>query len=406
MFLFCHPTGATPARQAALALAEAGLLGEFWTCVQPPAVTVLRRLVPDRFAQQLLRRTYPAAVAPRLRAVPVRELVPVNGRRPEPRPRSASGAEAVAQALERRASARLAEGPFSGVYAYEHGAERSFRVARDRGLVRLYDVPVGYWRTARFILEEEAELAPEWARTLPPFAGSAERDARRDEELSLADIVFVASTFALQTLELAPEFPGTVVINPPGAPSIPVRSPGADGRRRPGARLRVLFVGSLGQRTGLAHLLEACERLGAGVELTLIGSRPGVACAPLEAALARHRWIARCGPERIREEMTRHDVFVLPSLFGLGGMLLEAMAMGMPVITTPHTAGPDLIDDGVQGFIVPIRSPAVMAEKLELLRADPELGRTMGEAARERAAGLTWQNYRQNLAACASSVLA
>jgi len=66
--------------------------------------------------------------------------------------------------------------------------------------------------------------------------------------------------------------------------------------------------------------------------------------------------------------MAAHDVFVFPSLFeGFGLVLLEAMAMGLPVITTPHTAGPDLIREGMEGFIVPIRHSTAIAERLEQL---------------------------------------
>ena len=71
-----------------------------------------------------------------------------------------------------------------------------------------------------------------------------------------------------------------------------------------------------------------------------------------------------------------HDVFVFPSLFeGFGLVLLEAMAMGLPMITTAHTAGPDLLEDGKEGFIVPIRSAEAIAEKLTWLSAHRETGR-------------------------------
>jgi starch synthase len=105
-------------------------------------------------------------------------------------------------------------------------------------------------------------------------------------------------------------------------------------------------------------------------------------------------------------EMAAHDVFVFPSLFeGFGLVLLEAMAMGLPIITTPHTAGPDLISDGVEGFIVPIRSSAAIAERLDLLRREPERRQAMSERARSRSREFTWEQYGRSLAACVSSVL-
>jgi glycosyltransferase involved in cell wall biosynthesis len=104
--------------------------------------------------------------------------------------------------------------------------------------------------------------------------------------------------------------------------------------------------------------------------------------------------------------MSAHDVFVFPSLFeGFGLVLLEAMARGLPIITTPNTAGPDLITDGVEGFIVPIRSASAIVEKLDLLRREPERRATMSESARTRAQEFTWQQYGHTLAGCVSSAL-
>lgn len=411
MLLFCHPTGTSQAGQAALALEDAGMLAEFWTCVHCHPPNLLRRLMPDRVARRLVRRMFPPRVAARMHAIPLRELLrPIAPRKGilhlARSGRSAFSLDAVSRALDRCAANRLLEGAFSGVYAFEHGAHQLFRIARERGLARLYDLPLGYWRAARRILMEEAERSPEWAATLPASGDSLEKGERSDAELQLAELVFVASTFALQTLDLAPDFSGSVVVNAFGAPA-PSLMLSEPPRRRPGGPLRVLFIGPLGQRAGLGYLLQACDDLGSAVELTLIGSRPSAACPPLEAALARHRWIASCAPEDMPREMGRHDVFVLPSLFeGFGTTLLDAMAIGLPVITTPHTAGPDLINDGVEGFIVPIRSPDHLAEKLEVLRNEPERRRAMGEAARERATEISWENYRQTLAVCASSVLA
>jgi glycosyltransferase involved in cell wall biosynthesis len=139
--------------------------------------------------------------------------------------------------------------------------------------------------------------------------------------------------------------------------------------------------------------------LGRGVELTVIGTPPLQRCPALENELKKVRWIPSCPHAEVLAEMAAHDVFVFPSLFeGFGLVLLEAMAMGLPIITTAHTAGPDLIDEGVEGFIVPIRSAEAIAEKLELLRSDRALSEEIGKKARARAALFTWERYEARLA--------
>ncbi len=67
------------------------------------------------------------------------------------------------------------------------------------------------------------------------------------------------------------------------------------------------------------------------------------------------------------------NVFVFPSLVeGFGLVLLEAMACSIPVITTPNTAGPDIITDGLERFIIPIRDIEALKEKLEWCYRHPQ----------------------------------
>jgi glycosyltransferase involved in cell wall biosynthesis len=312
--------------------------------------------------------------------------------------------DAVYRALDRAASRRLRSGKFNGVYAYEDGAEFCFREARRRGMRALYDLPIGYWRAAREILVEEAEREPEWAMTLSGNQDSERKTARKDAELALADVVFVASSYTRKTLEAAPGFKGTIAIVPYGSPTLPKTT--APVERPRSEKLRVLFVGSLGQRKGLSYLFAACRQLGSAVELTIIGQKPMEACPVLDRELAAVRWLPTCPHQQVLAEMEAHDVFVFPSLFeGFGLVLLEALAMGLPVITTEHTAGPDLIREGQEGFIVPIRSSAAIAEKLELLRLEPERRRDMSHRARRRAREFSWDAYGETLAACVAQAL-
>jgi starch synthase len=260
-----------------------------------------------------------------------------------------------------------------------------------------YDLPIGYWRFARRLLTEEAELQPAWAATLSGNRDSDAKLARKDEELALADTIFVASSFTRRTLEEASIARTPVHVIPYGSPPTKDKSLAGVGRHK---TLRVLFVGSLGQRKGLSYLLEAVGILGSAVELTLIGRPPVERCEPLAKALQKHRHIASLPHSSVLDQMRQHDVLVFPSLFeGFGLVLLEAMAQGLPVITTAHTAGPDLITDGVEGYIVPIRSAPALAEKLELLYSDRARLQQMGTCALRRAREVSWNNYADKMVA-------
>lgn len=411
MILFSHPTGNANVRHAALGLHRAGLLGEFWTCVNYRETPLLRRVLPRSLARQLRRRTFPSELAEVTRTFPYREL----GRLLAPRAglrslvrheRGPLSVDAVYRSLDRRVSQRLSDPRFRAVYAYEDGARESFRAATHHDQLRLYDLPIGYWRAARAILLEEAEREPEWAMTLTGNLDSPQKTARKDAELHQANLVLVASTFTLRTLEQAPDFRGSVVMIPYGAPPVDDSAPAPPRPATPPGRLRALFVGSLGQRKGLSYLFRAIRSFRGAVELTVLGSPPLTPCPALAKELAAVRWRPGCPHREVLAEMATHDVLVFPSLFeGFGLVLLEAMAMGLPVITTPHTAGPDLITDGVDGFIVPIRSVEALVGKLDLLRREPELRATMSALARARAAEFTWERYGESIAACVSSAL-
>ncbi len=409
MILVSHPTANQNVRQTALALAEAGLLAEFWTCVNWRCGGALDRVVAfsQRLRNELRRRSFPPELAPFIRAVAAREW----GRQLASQlgwtslMKSETGIfsiDAVYRSLDRRVARRLyTPGRIRAVYAYDDGALQSFQSAKRLGLTCIYEHPIVYWRKVRQLQREEAELQPAWAPTLGALTDSEEKLARKDEELALADLIITPSNFSRASLADAPQVRAPIRVLPYGTYSLgekPAEKPAA-------GKLRVLFVGALTQAKGLAYLLAAVARLAGAIEFTLIGRRVS-ATIPAPALLDKYRWIPSLPHDELLAEMSRHDVLVLPSLHeGFGLVMSEAMSQGLVVITTPQTGGPDLIAEGVDGFIVPIRSAEAIEEKLALLARDGDRLRSMQDAARRKAATLTWENYRQGVAGMAREVM-
>jgi alpha-maltose-1-phosphate synthase len=405
MILLSHPTGNEFVRAALEAFDRAGMLGEFWTTVSWDSNSPINRILPPRFREILQRRSFPDAIRSRTRTIPLREMIRLLAGAIGVTSEHETGAfsiDAVLRELDRKVAERLRKiDNGDAIYAYEDGALESFRAARDLGLKRIYDLPIGYWRVGQRIFAEEKEREPAWAPTLTGTLDSAEKLGRKDDELRLATRVIVASTFTKQTLGDAPST-AKIDIVAYGAPP-----PISDEIRRPASRLKVLFAGSLGQRKGLSYLLNAIEMLKDAVELTLLGRKAASGCAPLESAVRKHRWLPTLSHAGVLREMQSHDVLVLPSLFeGFGLVILEAMAQGTPVITTAHTAGPDVIENGIDGFIVPVRSAEAIAEKLDLLASDPERLMAMKSMAKQKAASRGWETYRQRLVGVAREVMA
>ena len=122
----------------------------------------------------------------------------------------------------------------------------------------------------------------------------------------------------------------------------------------PGRPLQVLFVGLLAQHKGIGYLLDAIDRLGSQVELTLVGRRFH-ANPRVDEACRRWRWFETLPHSEVLDLMMEADVLVLPSLSeGFGLVVTEALACGLPVIVTPNVGASDLVRDGREGFVVPV----------------------------------------------------
>ncbi len=402
MVILSHPTGNQNMAAVAAGLEQEDLLTACFTCVHWRANAPLGRLLPAGLRATLERRSRLGIPEEKIHTRPTRELVrnllPRLGKtrltQGEGQPFSI---DAVYRDLDRHVARQLPRFPqVRAVYAYEDGAREQFRAARELGLRRIYDLPIGYWRASRAMAAEEVERRPEWAPTMQALTDSAEKCARKDEELELADTILVASRFTRNTLMQYPGKAKDIVIVPYGTPTHSSEPRKMTDRNHP---LRVIFVGSLSQRKGISYLFDAVQQLAGSVKLTIIGRKAGN-LALLDQQCQIHRWIPSLSHAEILNEMRSHDVLVFPSLFeGFGLVIGEALSQGLPVITTPNTGGPDILRDGVDSFIVPIRDANAIAARLTDLHEDRTRLKQMSDAALERARELTWAAYQQGVVA-------
>jgi glycosyltransferase involved in cell wall biosynthesis len=168
----------------------------------------------------------------------------------------------------------------------------------------------------------------------------------------------------------------------------------------PPGRPNVLAVGQLKEKKGFAYLLNACHILkerGYDLECQIVGE------GPLRAALAAQiRELGLEGRVTLRGALP-HDavidayrhatVFVLPCVVsangdrdGIPNVILEAMAMGLPVISTRHSGIPEAVEEGVTGLLVPPADPAALADALARLLDDPAARREFGLRGRRKVA--------------------
>ena len=270
------------------------------------------------------------------------------------------------------------------------GCLESFKRARVLAGRTILDYPIARVEYGQEVLREEARLRPDFRDTLSGGDVPERYLARMRREEQLADAIIVGSRFAARSFDgVVP--PGRVHVVPYGVDVASFRP--ADIERAVGP-LRVLFAGTLTQRKGIGYVLDAMRLLDpARYALTLAGPvlASGAGLRRYEG-MFRHR--AGVRPQDMPAVYRAADVLVLPSLVeGSAPVVLEAMASGLPVIVTEN-CGADAVRDGIEGFVVPVRSPEAIAARLEELTS-PELRRRMGRAGRVRALEFTWDAFHR-----------
>jgi len=407
MIVLTHPTGNANVRAVLDALEQAGLLARFvttlgWSKVSYPQLS-------DHIHGKL-RRNY-ALPADKIDIHPVREAVRLLAGALRLRQLTATESawasiDQVYQSLDRETARRLRHGEYGpsvrGVYAYEDCAEQIFATAGELGIKRIYDLPIAYWETAQRLLREEAQRYPAWEPTLGGTRDSEAKLARKTRELAAADLVICPSNFVLESLPANVRANKQTLIAPFGSPTVD-----SSAKRESGTGpLRVLFAGGMTQRKGLADLFAAMKMLDSkNVQLVVMGS----AVLPLDWYRAQFGDFIYEPPRPHREVlelMQSCDVFVLPSIVeGRALVQQEAMACGLPLIATKNAGADDLIEEGRTGFLVPIRSPETIAEKINWFASNRSALGEMSAAAQARAREFTWPAYGERIVAAIKEIV-
>lgn len=164
----------------------------------------------------------------------------------------------------------------------------------------------------------------------------------------------------------------------------------------PGGVARLIMGASFREKKGIAYALEAAALLrDRRVNFHLVIAGDGELRPQIERQIARlnlSRHVELPGyvePHAFRKMMEQAHILILPSVTASDGdmegtpfVLIEALAMGMPVISTYHADIPEIVQDGVNGFLVPERDSAALADRLIHLIEHPEIWEPMGNAGR------------------------
>jgi glycosyltransferase involved in cell wall biosynthesis len=398
VILFGHPTGNPNSFHAALAHFEAARLEAICIPWMPSRMSLagLNAIAPLRpMVQRLARRHF----------APLRGARKLQGRAGEVRRLVTRAIGRGDESLSYRANdwlmatmARECTRPaVTAVHAFEDCSLWQFVEAKKRGKACIYDMPIGYYSAWE---RQHDELKRRYADWLPAdgFASCPYvRPEQKRREMELADLVLAPSGFVEETIRAF--HPDKPVARARYGVDLAFWSPAPRSADRP---LRFIYVGQLSIRKDIPGLIAAWERAALrDAELALVGSWH---LAERKRALPRGiTLMPPCAQPALRERYRAADAFVFPSWFeGLGLVLLEAMACGLPVIASRSSGGGDVVTPAC-GRLVDAGDTDALVETLRWFADHRDGLPAMGAAARRQAEMCSWDNYRRDVAAAVAA---
>lgn len=190
-------------------------------------------------------------------------------------------------------------------------------------------------------------------------------------------------------------------------PSIPF------GERQSHEILQILFVSNLLVEKGVYELLDACALLkdeGFSFQCKIVGKSGDITEDQLQSRIERNGisdkviYLGAVYGQEKERLLLNSDVFAFPTYYRkecFPLVLLEALSYGLPIVSTREGGIPDIVKDGVNGFLCEQRDAASLANKLELLLTDAALRKSIGAANRTRyEEKFTQVRFERNMAAC------
>ncbi len=241
---------------------------------------------------------------------------------------------------------------------------------------------------------QEALVSEEFRRWGVDRPVSDIRDTIREEKIyDMADAITVPSSFAARSFVESGVPRQKLHVIPYGVRLQKFVRSG----HPPADKFVVLFAGAVGLRKGVPYLLDAFSKLKHSAKLLRIAGtlQPDLRSVLERLPRASVEFLGAVSQERLAHLMSTSHVMVLPSIEeGLALVQGQALACGCPVIASTNTGGDDLFTNGVEGFIVPVRDPDAIREKLQMLADDPGLQQSISQAALRRVQFLGgWENY-------------
>ncbi len=299
--------------------------------------------------------------------------------------------------LDLRCASAIQNRDIDAFFGVEHGCLETLHAGRTSGKRTVVAFLSPHHSTRKKWVDAEYEKFPELLTpaTRRLLELGQQRDARRDEEAGMADVIHTASAFTAQSLIQAGVRSEKIVVVPLGSPPAIAMS---DLDHAAPSVPRFVFAGGVSVHKGAHYLLRAWQLLNPRqAELHFYGMPllPERVLGNLPSRVYLHGSVSHSELFRGYESAS---MLVFPTLCdGFGMVVMEAMAHGLPVITTPNAGASSFIQEGKTGFVVPPCNAEALAERLDwCIRHSSELT-AMRVHALATAQSWTWAEFRASL---------
>lgn len=264
-------------------------------------------------------------------------------------------------------------------------------------VIKLLKVKIVYHLRGKGI-KEQAKI--KWKRSLYKYA------FRNSDIICLSDLL---------TYDIVKVFNGTIHIVANGIPDIDHKLL-VMSQENKNEEINTLFFSNLIMSKGILDFIDSLELLaekGTKFQATIIGAAGTLSSNDLQKIIHNKNLdskVTYVGPKYGSEKhhiLAQSDVMVFPTKNdAFPGVVIEAMQFGLPVISTKEGAIPEIIDDGVTGYLVEKDSPEQIVEKLEILIKDVALRKSMGLAGRAKyEKKFKFQTFEDNMLKVFNTVL-
>jgi glycosyltransferase involved in cell wall biosynthesis len=271
----------------------------------------------------------------------------------------------IHQSFSRWAADILNQENFDVVHGFSGVCEEVFLAARRESMVRTLVRGSAHIEEQYEILLEEQRRTGE--RAYLPGLWMRNREIR---EYELADYIIVLSTYAYDSFVRRNMTPAKLRILPLGAQLDLFRPPASViaercARIRRGEPLRVLTVGSFSLQKGAWDYLAVAKTLRSKCSFRFVGNVLKKARPLKEQAGDTIEFVPRVAQHELPDMYEWGDIFLFPTIHdGYAVVLAQALAAGLPILSTENCAAPDLIEQGTDGWVFPIRRPELFVERI------------------------------------------